>query len=146
VGTRADFYTKTADSLVWHGSIAWDGHPESIEPDILMATDEPSFLKALDAFLTSRDDATRPEDGWPWPWEDSRTTDFAYVWNETKVGAYCFGRGPFDPLVEERDEDGDRPVMKEGKVTIFPDMTAIQNVTLGPRSGVMVFSVPRSSE
>jgi hypothetical protein len=34
-----------------------------------------------------------PEVGWPWPWEDSNTTDYAYAWDEGRVWITYFGHG-----------------------------------------------------
>ena len=71
--------------------------------------------------------------GWPWPWEDSRMTDYAYVWNvpENRVDIYFFGR-----------VGADAPSDAE-KVKFFPNMSSITNVTLGPRSGLIIMQGPK---
>lgn len=80
-----------------------------------------------------RDDVTLPADGWPWPWENSQTTDYAYAFDGGKVYAACFGHSWFDPTEPQSDEDQDGP-----KVA-FPDMTKRANVQIGgKRSGIIV--------
>ena len=133
MGTRADFYVGRGKDAEWLGSIAWDGYPGGLEaPQLLAATGEPHFREEVASLLAKRDDGTVPGDGWPWPWKDSQTTDYAYAFDDGKVWASGFGR---DWLAADGPEpdDGDLP-----KTAIFPDMTAKQNVTLGKRSGVII--------
>ncbi|MFH1835312.1 MAG: hypothetical protein ABH851_03885 [Methanobacteriota archaeon] len=59
---------------------------------------------------------TSPEQGWPWPWEDSGTTDYAYAFEAGKVTTYT-----------------DRP--PKG----WPNMKSNQQVAFGRRSGMIVF-------
>lgn len=126
MGTRADFYIQPGEELkeaIYLGSIAWDGYPDGIPEDILKAEDTISFGDAVMGFLTKRDDASLSErDGWPWPWEDSRTTDYAYVFEEARVAIYRFGC----LLIEG-------PGKYEGQ---FPDMTHIQRVRWDQGSGI----------
>jgi hypothetical protein len=131
MGTRADFYVGKE----WIGSVAWDGYEWSDKPDcpIVTAKTEDDFRLAVTTMFTPRDDVTLPEHGWPWPWKDSRTTDFAYVFNGDKVDTYIFGC----LYTGEKDEDDYRKASDE-EYDGFPDMTKIQKVTLGPRSGVIV--------
>jgi hypothetical protein len=119
MGTRADFYIKSGENLVaedWIGSIAWDGYPDAIDAPILKAKSADGFRTAVDFFFAHRDDVTLPKEGWPWPWDDSGTTDYAYVFDKDAVRIHgC----------EEE---------------FWPDMTAIKNVQLGPKkSGIMIF-------
>lgn len=126
MGTRADFYIGRGQDAEWLGSVAWDGYEWFEEPTgpLMSATTPEEFRGAL-VEVTQRDDFTAPERGWPWPWDDSRTTDFAYVLHEGKVTAYCFG---------EDASDGDAD-----KVDWFPDMSARKNVARdSTRSGVIV--------
>ena len=139
MGTRADFYIGRGMDAKWVGSIAWDGYPEGIQPKngrfqkgrhLFDATSEKLFTKRLGKFFDGRNDVSRPSDGWPWPWEDSRTTDYAYALDEGKVWASCFGGEWFDPHDEEPESDS--------KVAVFPNMKSMQRVTLGQRSGLIV--------
>lgn len=139
MGTRADFYKGIGKGALWLGSIAWDGYPEGIDKELLEATTEEAFESALASFAESRfdeetesSDWTKPSYGWPWPWKDSQTTDFAYCFNDGKVEVFCFGR----PCPG----DDDAPKAE------FPDMSLVQRVTYGPRSGVIVLSVPKEEE
>ena len=135
MGTRADFYIGRGKSAKWIGSIAWDGMPEHIPANILAAKTEAAFAHHV-GLLDTRDDWTAPSMGWPWPWEDSRTTDYAYAFDGDKVWASSFGHKWFDPCVPESDdEDGyDEDSGKEE----FPNMAAGAKVTYGKRSGVII--------
>lgn len=135
MGTRADFYLGKNEKAVWLGSIAWDGYPEGIRPGVLAAGDEKTYLDELAEFFKERDDLTLPEHGWPWPWEDSFTTDFGYSFFDGKVWAGCRD-GWFNPQ-EEPNEEGE--YSKYITPISFPDMSSKQKVTLGSRSGLIVF-------
>lgn len=139
MGTRADFYNGTGLKAKWIASIAWDGYPEGICERVIRAESEKDFHESLENFLQGRDDVSGPDHGWPWPWEDSRTTDYAYCWDGEKVQSYCFGHGPVPATIvlDWDDEDGHYDCPKAD----FPDMTDVKNVTLGERSGVIVISV-----
>lgn len=129
MGTRADFYVGRGDGMEWLGSIGWDGYPEGIPPDILEATDEDCFRAAVSEFVT-----THPEDGWPWPWETSHTTDYSYALDGGKVHATFFGHFWFDPLEAMPDEE-----LNVNSVS-FPDMSARTNVSDDPdKSGFIVY-------
>ena len=134
MGTRADFYVGRGVNAEWLGSIAWDGNPGGIPDEIKNAEHGAQFTAAVTAFLLQRDDATQPELGWPWPWMDSRTTDYAYAFDDGKVWASGFGRAWFDANTVQDDET----YMDGPKVAVFPNMKDRQRVVLGPRSGLMV--------
>lgn len=122
MGTRADFYIGHGKDAEWLGSVAWDGYEWS-EPDndLANATTPEAFRAAVAEIAKHRDDFTDPSQGWPWPWKDSRTTDWAYMLIDGAVRAYCFGESIID------DSPGD-----------FPDMSAVQNVDFGARSGIII--------
>jgi hypothetical protein len=138
MGTRADFYVGRGTTAEWLGSIAWDGYVEGITTRLLRATTERKYRNAVAAFFAGREDVTLPAMGWPWPWDDSRTTDYAYAFDGGHVWGSCFGHEWFDARKPEpepdEDEDGsaDRP-----QVAVFPTMDK-RTWTLGPRSGVVV--------
>lgn len=135
MGTRADFYLGRGETAEWLGSIAWDGDPGGLDSEILKATTKEEFLRLLKEDISKRDDFTKPEDGWPWPWDDSHTTDYAYAFEDGKVWAH--NHAWFDPLVE-KDEDDDNYDTSESVKAVFPNMKKIQNVTFGKRSGVII--------
>lgn len=124
MGTRADFYIGRGAKAEWIGSVAWDGYQWAEDPtcEIASARTEEEFVAAVTAEFRDRKDVTLPADGWPWPWNDSNTTDYAYCFDEGGVHAYCFGvlRGT------------------DGPKATWPDMSDVKNVTYGPRSGVIV--------
>lgn len=133
MGTRADFYIGRGKNAEWLGSIAWDGYPSGIDEPLLLSTSEQEFRQELSLFL-KRDDATLPEDGWPWPWEDSETTDYAYALDDGKVYASCFGSPWFDPTDEPEDVED-----LEGDLPSFPNMETGQSAPPGTkRSGVIL--------
>lgn len=159
MGTRADFYVGRGQDAEWIGSIAWDGYPDGITPKeaetepsyggrlrhkdgtwpegahLFDATTEEEYRVRVERFFQYRDDVTRPADGWPWPWGDSNTTDYAYAFDGTVWGT-CFGNGWWPAHAEPNDEADDEAAHRQ-PVT-FPDMSARKAVTYGPRSGLIV--------
>lgn len=146
MGTRADFYIRKEKTMEWLGSIDWDGHPESIDEPLLKATTEHEYRQEVTRFFNNdRDDVTLPENGWPWPWEDSRTTDFAYIFENGKVMGSNFGYPLFDPInlpTEEDDSDEELGKMDD----YFPNMKHIQNVNFGKGSGLVIVQSKQKNE
>ena len=173
MGTRADFYTKSGNKFTWLGSIAWDGFPENIDFNVLYSKTATEFKKHVKDFLSKREDATSPKDGWAWPWETSHTTDYAYVFERGKVKTSHFGSVFFDPFNHTKIQQfissiqcvielfkGDPTIFPDTTPTAlearlsqyeseiqypkgnipFPDMTKVQNVDFGKRSGLIVVS------
>lgn len=134
MGTRADFYVGKGKDAKWVGSIGWDGYPLGIPEKILKAKSLDAFKRNVATFVKNRPDGTLPKDGWPWPWEDSIGTDYAYAYDQGVVLACHFGSAWFNPLLE--------PPLSNPKVdptVVFPNMKDKQKVTFGKRSGLMVF-------
>lgn len=131
MGTRADFYIGKGKDAEWLGSIAWSGHPSDIPDVILEAKSPEDYRRVVIDILKGRRDATVPEQGWPWPWEDSQATDYAYAFFDGKVLASRFGCSWFDPMQPKPELAGD-------KVVEFPDMSARQAVARGERSGLIM--------
>lgn len=134
MGTRADFYIGRGKNAQWLGSVAWDGYPGGFDKDLFEHRTVDGFINAVNAMLKKRDDATFPENGWPWPWEDSGTTDYAYAFDDDdgKVWASCWGYEWFDPTKEEPEHD-------RVKVAEFPNMKSKQNVRYDKGSGLLFF-------
>ncbi len=129
MGTRADFYVGRDDAAEWLGSIAYDGYPgEGIPSPLLGLATEEDFRVAVEKILTS-DHATRPEQGWPWPWDNSGTTDYAYAFDSVEQAVYVSSFGGVWVHARNLGTDGE---------PTFPDMTDRKNVTLGARSGLLV--------
>lgn len=134
MGTRADYYIGRTKDMEWLGSTAWDGYPSGMPDALLKATTEEEFRDAVHKHIVV-EGGTVPERGWPWPWKDSRLTDYSYCFDEGKVWTSCFGHEWFDPLLSEPEETSEY----SKKMDIFPDMSAIQKVAFGSqRSGIMI--------
>jgi hypothetical protein len=135
MGTRADFYVGRGANAEWLGSVAWDGYPSGF--DFLGAKTEAEWRANVVAEIEKREDGTPVAAGWPWPWEDSGTTDYAYAFDGGKVWASNFGGEWFDPLGPEPDDDG-----SDVKVQ-FPNMSHRKATAPAGsrRSGVMVVSL-----
>jgi len=119
MGTRADFWVGRGESAEWIGSVGFDGYPSGVAFDVWRRTvDEHSFRQEVAHMLARRDDARLPENGWPWPWETSATTEWAYAFDDGRVWQSKFG-GPWLPF-------GTTPLLPaEGRATpnaIFPKM------------------------
>jgi len=164
MGTRADYYVGRGEKAKWLGCTAWDGNPGGITStkagkELLKATDAKTFRAALKRLFRKRDDFSVQADGWPWPWEDSCTTDYAYAYVRGKVWISNYGSQWFDLAThnkylrahkgwekkceEDPDYEGAEPDMDNyltGPKARFPNMKDIQKVTLGERSGVIIAS------
>jgi len=150
MGTRVDFYVGRGEQAEWLGSYPFDGYPDGVfgdvrdNPELWDAGDAPVREEDWRAFVASvlaegGEASTTPDMGWPWPWETSATTDYAYAWDEGTIYGSSFGDAWFqvDPTAEDfgqpEDEDDNG-----GGTAVFPDMTSRMAATLGPRSGVIV--------
>lgn len=97
MGTRADFYVGKGKNAEWIGSVAWDGYEwgkritDNDGDAITNATTEQEYRGAVVSMLKNRDNGTTVEMGWPWPWDDSKTTDCAYCFVDGKVEAFSWG-------------------------------------------------------
>ena len=90
---REQTSTWVVVKVEWKGSIAGDGDPEPyIEDGLFADATDVAWRERVAAFLKTRDDATNVADGWPWPVDDSNTTDWAYTLDDGKVYCSCFGR------------------------------------------------------
>lgn len=135
MGTRADFYVAKPDGLEWLGSIAWDGY---YIDHVALATTEEGYRQSLEEFFAGRDDVTRPEQGWPWPWDTSDTTDFGYVLIEGRGVFYSrFGHEVFSAADESDDPQPVADVSFD-----YPDMSARKNVRMDGGSGLIVMRAP----
>ena len=148
MGTRADFYVGKGKGAEWIGSIAWDGYRDGIPPQILQCQSEEAFRHAVTEFLAGREDKTLPEQGWPWPWEDSSITDCSYWFFEGRCWDAQGSPERYVPADEPstQDDDGDlyRKWLEGHEVIQFPDMSRMkQREKLGAHSGIMVIGVPK---
>ena len=140
MGTRADFYVGKGPNAEWLGSIAWDGYPDGNPADVLEKITEHDYRAAVELVLSNEHcGPTRPEQGWPWPWEDSRTTDFAYTFDLQRVLISCFGR----PWVGSEDEMTDEYFDSERTgPAAWPQMDTGGSAVPGSnRSGIMAIGL-----
>lgn len=140
MGTRADFYVGRGESAEWLGSVSWDGYPAGIDSPIFAAVTEDQYRESVAAFLRV-EDGTLPELGWPWPWDDSKTTDYAYAFEGGSVFCSSFGHKWFQLNVDAENYGADEDDESD-KSAVFPDMSERRNMPeLGSqRSGVIVIS------
>lgn len=151
MGTRCDFYTvNDTKKLVWVGSYGWDGNPGGVQEmmGIHKSTSQGNYVKRIVDYLKANDGYIAGEDGWPWPWETSATTDYYYIFHEDKVYVGAWGGELVeiniylkheDSICEE--EDGFEEYFSGVKFEL-PDMSKIQKVDYGKGSGIMVFGGP----
>lgn len=170
MGTRADFYIRdTKNKLEYLGSIGWDGYPDGIDFGVLWSETAKEFRSKVESFLSKREDGSIPSrDGWPWPWDNSNTTDYAYIFSKDDVLCSNYGSALFDP-VKHRDlsskigslndilrmkisdsikteietlltdlEKQLEELPKDGRKIKFPNMTKLQKVSYGKNSGLIV--------
>lgn len=143
MGTRADFYVGRGPEAEWLGSVAWDGYPDGFDESLFGLASAEDWRRAVLHMLVAREDSTLPPQGWPWPWDDSGTTDYAYAFDGDRVWGSAFGRPWF--AVDPKETNGGEPINEDGEpltvespAAVFPNMADRQKVTLGSRSGVMV--------
>lgn len=135
MGTRADFYVSKPDGLEWLGSIAWDGYDID---HVALASTEEQYRQSLEEFFESRDDVTRPADGWPWPWDTSNTTDYGYVFVEGHGVLYRAFGGDIRSAADTDDE----PAPIKGVDFDYPDMSDRKRIATGSnRSGIITVSM-----
>lgn len=115
MGTRAGFYIGRGPNAEWLGSVGWDGYEWEHNRSLLRrAKTAEEFRSAVAKIQANRDDFTSPAEGWPWPWDDSNTTDYAYVFSD---GAVLIPQGPVD---------------------WFPNMASRRKLQTGKKSGLLV--------
>lgn len=112
--SRADFYIMDHDkSMRWVGSLSKNGDPYNIPFEILGETSEIMFEDKVDKFLETQTHGIPYGDRfskWPWQWEDSRMTEYSYIYHlcTGKVYVSRLGGRLMDPikLIQGMDEIG----------------------------------------
>lgn len=130
MGTRADFYIKEGARVEWLGSVAWDGYIWALDDncELMKSRTKEEFAAAIEREISCRDDFTHPRMGWPWPWKDSHTTDYSYLFSGGEVSVWIFG---------EKCEGGGEC----GEVADWmPEMDSSRAVMGGQRSGLIIIS------
>lgn len=148
MGTRADFYDGRGRDATWLGSVAWDGYPGGIDERILKTTNQDAFREFVTSFVANRDDGTEPGQGWPWPWEDSGTTDYAYAFDGGKTWISNYGSAWHDEDFEDWDDEAEEEIEPPGLAAEFPDMSGQKHSAPAgsTRSGILLISAPKSDD
>lgn len=158
MGTRCDFYVMDKkNKLNWVGSYGWDGYPDGNPKGMKLhkVTTEEDYKKKVITFLEDSEGYITGRDGWPWPWDNSGTSDHYYFFYDGAVwcGDLYIGEGEYtiklkdflDNIDEFGDHDDcDEEVEKKAQEMSFkdkyklPDMSKVKDVDLGRSSGVMI--------
>lgn len=153
MGTRVDFYVGRGPKAEWLGSYPFDGYPSGVFVGMpinlfkVPTVSEQTWRDFVRWFLSSNADiATTPDMGWPWPWNDSQLTDYAYALDDGIIYGAYFGRSWFklDPMADSWGEDVENTMFGEEKTCVFPQMRDDNSppATLGPRSGLIIIGLP----
>lgn len=141
MGTRADFYIGRGEKAEWLGSLCYDGYPNGVPEDVLRNSHtEQEWRANVAKLLAGEESATIPEQGWPWPWEDSRTTDYAYAWDDGTPWISSYGHAWYRADSPDPDQDEDE------RTAVFPNMKNRQKVAFGKRSGFLILALPVEEE
>lgn len=146
MSTRADFYIGMGKDATWLGSVGMDGDPKSIAEELSFTAqttiaDEDDWVESVAVVFRDHIEHTLPERGWPWPWDDSQTTDYAYTLFYGQVWVSNYGcrwmhledylsKSP--TIVQMLDNLPDA-------TEVFPDMSKIKNVRLDSGNAPMIF-------
>src|SRR6184192_2715234 len=97
MSTKADFYIRQGTHTEWIGSLERDCDPETLKKlssgeAVFQSRDVDSYRGSVTRLLNKWEDDQRgfshfPEDGWPWLWPDSTTSDWGYVLHSDHVDA-----------------------------------------------------------
>jgi hypothetical protein len=107
MGTRADFYIDNMGDMTWLASMFKDGMPWHIPTVVLAQVNPTMFSEKLFDFLDECN-TDYVDTKWPWPWEDSRLTDYSYMMDceRGKVVGYSMQEKMiFNPLKVSVGED-----------------------------------------
>jgi hypothetical protein len=98
---RADFYVGMGESADWIGSISKGGSIWEIPTDIIIQVNRVMFEEMCIEYIKSKQGVVANHIcQWPWDWEDSRLTSFAYIFSpeHEKVYVSIEGNDLMDPL------------------------------------------------
>jgi len=110
MGTRGDFYIVKYGVMEWIGSTYHDSSPIRIPLEILIQVNPMMYEELVVEFLESRKPYSviaSEREKWPWPWADSRMTDYSYVFGlYPQAVAYMPSlKAYFDPIKVIQGED-----------------------------------------
>lgn len=132
MGTRADFYIGRGLGATWLGSVSHDGYPcdkhgngHGAPLGIITANNVWSYLMATMHYSMVNKRFIRPTEGWPWPWETSRMSDYAYAFDQGKTWISSFGREWITYEKYQRLTDDDTWNVSDD--VVFPQMVEAKN-------------------
>ena len=140
MGTRVDFYIGKGADAEWIGSVGNDGYrpikgqAPGVGYALINAKSERAFRSAVTRLFNKFSDHVPAKMGWPWPWDDSGTTDCSYWFFDGKVwDVHCKFEpcGPVWVPCDEPEPEGD--VGTKYEKVVYPNMSAIRNVRGGWR-------------
>jgi len=80
---RADLYIyKGSQSIEYIGSLGFAGTPAEFPKSLRNVKTEDLWRISARSILSSRKDGTLEIEGWPWPWSNSRFTDYTYIFGD----------------------------------------------------------------
>jgi hypothetical protein len=119
MGTRCDFYAGRGKDAQYLGSIGHDAFLDVLAGYFEDVTKREHFDECL-AKVFAKYGEIPAENGWPWPWKDSHTTDNAIAFDEGRVWASHYD-GCWAPL-DDYESPTDIPCE-------FPDMRSNEEAT-----------------
>jgi hypothetical protein len=137
MGTRADFFVGVGPTAEWIGSTSYDGDPRGLGAAPLMAQSELEFRAAVKRMLDNPGLlTTRPEEGWPWPWTDFRTSDYGYAWDPERGAVASSGRAwvTAQQLRDDHDCIYEGPDLRDDEVV---DMSRYKKADTLAKSGLI---------
>lgn len=93
MSSKADFYCGNE----WIGSVSKNGDIWSIPYEIIMQISKELYIEEVIKFIESKNGIL---DEWPWDWEDSRMTNYTYIFDTNNYKVYfCIEGGRlYDPV------------------------------------------------
>lgn len=121
--SKADFYIGRGKNMKWIGSCI-DGFPpcengRSEITAICSSKKEKDFIKRVNEMLENKvHEGAKPEDGWPWAYNDSIKTNYIYVFSYNNVKCSCYGSILFNPFKAIKYD--------KSRLLEWPDMEALR--------------------
>lgn len=108
MGTRADFYIGIREPK-WIGSLYKDADPWNVPCKILIQKNVIMYEETVIEYLMMKQGAVESSGSfWPWPWEDSKLTDYSYFFANQSGSVYAYSMREkimFYPLLIMQGED-----------------------------------------
>lgn len=100
--SNADFYVMENDgSLEWFGSLNTAGSVYALPKALFIQESDITFIEEVNQYLYENKGIIKDiGNEWPWNWEDSRFTDYSYIYdkNSGQVLMSMDGQRPVDTI------------------------------------------------